>query len=126
MWLVADGNNRWLRIGDAAGVKLFTADAVDDMTLRVLDARLGDGANDVGLVIFPRFVTNVDINNVVGVVQPEHRVGLIPVDVVKLLGFSNSGQAEAGDDEAQNLLFHLECGFLSNFVFKIVFIFSTN
>ena len=101
MWLVADGNNRWLRIGDAAGVKLFTADAVDDMPLRVLDARLGDGANDVGLVIFPRFVTNVDINNVVGVVKPEHRVGSIPVDVVNLPArdIGGGGSNDEGDEK---------------------------
>ncbi len=108
MRLVADGNNCWLRIGDTARVKLFAADTVDDVLLRVLDARLGDGADDVGLVVFPGFIADVDINNVIGVVEPKHRVGFIPVNVMKLLGLGSAGGAdgEDGDNETQTVLIH--------------------
>ena len=95
--LVANGNNCWLGIGDSARVKLLTADAVDDVFFRVLDAGLGDWADDVDLVILPGFIANIDVDNVIGVVNSEHGVGLVPVDVVKLLGVSHGSQTTDDD-----------------------------
>ena len=96
--LVANGNNCRLGIGDSARVKLLTADAVDDVLFRVLDAGFGDWADDVDLVIFPGFIADIDVNNVIGVVDSEHGVGLVPVDVVELFGVSCDGQT-TNDDE---------------------------
>ena len=86
MGLVADGNNLGLGIGDAAGVKLLTADAVDNMSFWISNSWLRHRADDVDLVIFPWLISSIDINNVVSVVQPEHRVGSVPVNVVDLAG----------------------------------------
>ena len=110
MRLVANSNNGRLGVGDAAGVKLLTAHTVDDVLLGVLDAGLGGGADDVGLVVFPWFVAGVDIDDVVGVVNAEHGVGLVPVNVVKLLGFCGDDKtANHHQNKAHTLLMHFEC-----------------
>ena len=83
---VTDGHDLGLGVGDATRVKLLAADAVDNVGLRELGARLGHRADDVDLVVLPGQVAGVDVHNVVGVVQPEHGVVLVPVDVVQLLG----------------------------------------
>ena len=129
MRLVADGHDGRLGVGDAARVKLLPADTVDDVLLRVLDARLGDGADDVGLVVLPRLVADIDINDVIGVVQPEHRVGLVPVDVVQLLGLDSAsrGSDEDRDNQAQTDLVHFECFCeLSLFRQKLIFLNSSD
>jgi len=122
--LVADGNDGWLRVGDAAGVKLLTADTVDDVLLGVLDAGLGGGADDVGLVVLPWFIASVDVDDVVGVVNPEHGVSLVPVNVVKLLRFSgNDKTAYHHQNKAQTLLIHCECFFKELCRLKMFFLF---
>jgi len=80
--LVADGHNLGFGIGDPAGVELLFADTVDNMRLWVSDSCFGERANDVHLVIFPGLVAGVDVHNVVRVVQPEHGIGPVPVNVV--------------------------------------------
>ena len=96
MRLAANCDNLGLWIGDATRVILLAADAVDDMPFGELNARLGYGANDVDLVVFPWQVASIDVHDVVGVVQPEHGVGLVPVDVVDSFGFDEVGCHQDG------------------------------
>ena len=91
MGFAANGNNGRLGICNAAGFIFFTADTVDNMSFRVSDSGFGDRANNVDLVIFPGKISSIDIHDVIGVVQAEHGIGSVPVDVVNFLALSHSG-----------------------------------
>jgi len=84
--LVADGDDSRIRVGDPTGVVLVFADTVDDVGLDVIyvSSRSIDGTDDVDLVILPRFVAAVDVDDVIGVVDAEDRVRRVPVNVVAL------------------------------------------
>ena len=88
MGLTANGHNFRFRIGDPARIILFPTDTVDDMPFWVASARLGHGANQVDLVIFPGLVADVDIHHMIGIVQPEHGVGSVPVDIMNFSGLN--------------------------------------
>ena len=63
--------------GHPAVVKVLDGDAVDDMLLQgVL------GADQVQLVVLPGQVALIHVNDVICVVNPEHRVRAVPVDKV--------------------------------------------
>ena len=95
---VTDGHDSGLGVGDPAGLVLFLADTVDDMLLWVAGARLGDRADQVDLVIFPGQVAFVDVHNVVCVVNAEHGVVPVPVDVVDVLGLHSPDHKGCQDD----------------------------
>ena len=100
MGLAANSHNFRFRIGDPARIILFPTDTVDNMPFWVASARLGHGANQVDLVIFPGLVANVDIDHVISVVKPEERIGSIPVNVVNFFrAFSNFGNGAKHDEE---------------------------
>ena len=86
MGLVANGNNSRIGIGDPAGVVLLLADAVDDIRFDIvrMGSRPIDGANNVDLIVLPRLVTAIDVNNVIGIVDPKDWVCSVPVNVVAL------------------------------------------
>ena len=96
----AHGNNLRLGIGDATRIKLFTADTVDDMPLGHSDVRLRHRANDVDLVVFPRKIAGIHINDVIGVVQPKHRIGFVPMNIVNFaISFTHCGQIQADQQQ---------------------------
>ena len=82
MGLAANSHNFRFRIGDPTRIIFFPTDTVDDMPLWIQSACLRLGTNQVDLVIFPGLVSDVDIDHVIGIVQPEHGIGSVPVDVV--------------------------------------------
>ena len=84
----ANGYNFGPRISNATRFIFFTADTVNDMPFGHLDIGFGNWANDIDLIIFPRQVARVDIHNVIGVVQSEHGVGSVPVDVMNFSGLN--------------------------------------
>ena len=89
-------------MSDHTGIIFLLRDVVDDVRLRLLPLLaapgrgrggvlgggfflLRSGANEVGLIILPSGVSNVNVNNVVGVVDAKHGVGLLPVDEMNTL-----------------------------------------
>ena len=85
---------------DAAGVVLLLVDAVDDVGLHLVGQRapLVERADDIDLIVLPRLVAAVDVDDVVGVVYPKYGVARVPVHVVALL------QAEATRQRRQDTL----------------------
>ena len=86
MGFAANSHHRWLGISDAARFVFFAADTIDDMPFGVSIGSTANRANDVDLVVFPGKIAGIDINDVIGIVQAEHGVVSVPVDVVDLLG----------------------------------------
>ena len=86
-------------MSDHTGIIFLLRDVVDDIRLRLLPLLAGrgggvlgggffllrSGANEVGLIILPSGVSNVNVNNVVGVVDAKHGVGLLPADEMNTL-----------------------------------------
>ena len=93
-------------MSDHTGIIFLLRDVVDDVRLRLLPLLAGrvaygpgrgggvlgggffllrSGANEVGLIILPSGVSNVNVNNVVGVVDAKHGVGLLPADEMNTL-----------------------------------------
>ena len=72
---------------NAAGVVLLLVHAVDDIGLHLVGQRppLVERADDVDLIVLPRLVAAVDVDDVVCVVYPEDWVARVPMDVVALL-----------------------------------------
>ena len=96
----ADGNDLRLGIGDATRIKLFTADTVDDMPLGHSNVRLRHRANDVDLVIFARKIASIYVNDVIGVVQPKHGIGLVPMNIVNFtISFTHCSQIQADQQQ---------------------------
>ena len=98
MGFAANGHHRWLGISDAARFVFFAADTVDDMPFRVSVASSADRANDVDLVVFPGKVSSIDIHDMIGIVQAEHGIGSVPMDVVDFFAFSQSSAGYHGQD----------------------------
>ncbi len=99
--LIADCHDPGLGVGNPAGLILLLGDTVDDVALRrVPGASLGNWADEVDLVVLPGEVATVDVDNVVSVVDPEHGVVPVPVDVVDVLGRGDVGEddGEEGDE----------------------------
>ena len=78
---VANGNNFWSLIVHSARIILFLRHTVDDVLLGAIL-----WANEIQLVVFPRKIAFVNINNIVGVVQTKDGVGCIPEHKVGLNG----------------------------------------
>ena len=104
MGLVANGNNSRIGIGDPAGVVLLLADAVDDIRFDIvrMGSRPIDGANNVDLIVLPRLVTAVDVNNVIGIVDPKDWVCSVPVNVVALHESLSHLKEKSGLDENES------------------------
>ena len=88
MGFAANGNNPWLRVCDTTRLIFFTADTVNDMPLRHLDIGFRHWANDVDLVVFPRQVAGIDVNDVISVIESEHGVCPVPMDVMNFLSLN--------------------------------------
>ena len=86
-------------MSDHTGIIFLLRNVVDDIRLRLLPLLAGRGggvlgggffllrsrANEVGLIILPSGVSNINVNNVVGVVDAKHGVGLLPADEMNTL-----------------------------------------
>lgn len=110
MGFAANGHHRWFGISDAARFVFFAADTVDDMPFGVSNGgSAADRANDVDLVVFPGKIASIDIHNVIGIVQAEHGVGSVPVDVVNFLALGHSN-GKHKDSETKHLsdFFHFD------------------
>jgi len=82
--LVTDCDDARGRRGDATRLVLFFGDGIDNVTLCVGVAQLVIGADYVHLVVLPRLVAPVNVNDVVRVVYSENRIGSVPMDKVGL------------------------------------------
>ena len=110
MGFAANGHHRWFGISDAARFVFFAADTVDDMPFGVSNGgSAADRANNVDLVVFPGKIASIDIHNMIGIVQAEHGVGSVPVDVVNFLALSHSN-GKHKDSETKHLsdFFHFD------------------
>ena len=86
-------------MSDHTGIIFLLRNVIDDIRLRLLPLLAGrgggvlgggffllrSGANEVGLIILPSGVSNINVNNVVGVVDAKHGVGLLPADEMNTL-----------------------------------------
>ena len=86
-------------MSDHTGIIFLLRNVVDDIRLRLLPLLAGrgggvlgggffllrSGANEVGLIILPSGVSNINVNNVVGVVDAKHGVRLLPADEMNTL-----------------------------------------
>ena len=88
MWFAAHSYNFGPGISNATRFIFFTADTVNDMPFGHLDIGFGNGANDIDLIVFPGQVARVDIHDVICVIQSEHGVGSVPVDVMNFSGLN--------------------------------------
>ena len=109
MGFAANGHHRRLGISDAARFVFFAADTIDDMPFGVSIGSTANRANDVDLVVFPGKIASIDIHNVIGIVQAEHGVGSVPVDVVNFLALGHSN-GKHQDSETKHLsdFFHFD------------------
>ena len=109
MGFAANSHHRRLGISDAARFVFFAADTIDDMPFGVSIGSAADRANDVDLVVFPGKIASIDIHNVIGIVQAEHGVGSVPVDVVNFLALGHSN-GKHQDSETKHLsdFFHFD------------------
>jgi len=85
--LVADGDHPRVRLADPTAVVLLLAHVVDDVPLSLLPpsrtpAMPCHWADDVQLVVLEGQVARVHVHDVVRVVDPEDRVGAVPVEAV--------------------------------------------
>ena len=97
MGLVAYGNHSRVRLGDATGLELIFGHAVNNRLFFVLMkgtwtwAGLAiDWTNDVHLIVLPRLVAGIDVNDMVGIINAKDRVGSVPVDVMCLFDSLNA------------------------------------
>ena len=75
---ITNGHNLGSRVGYPAGVKLLLGDTVDHMFL------LGvEWTDDVDLVVLPRKISLVHIENMIGVVHSEHGICRIPIKIMR-------------------------------------------
>ena len=88
MRFAAHGYNFGPGISNTTRFIFFAADTVNDVPFGHLDVGFGNGANDIDLIVFPGQVARVDIHDVIGVVQSEHGVGSVPVDIMNFSGLN--------------------------------------
>ena len=106
MRFAAYRHNFGFGICNAARFKFFPTNTVDNVAFGHFRIGFGHWTNNVCLVIFPRQITGVDINDMISVVQPEHWICTVPVNVVDFstLSLRNSHNTE---DYRQKQEFHL-------------------
>ena len=68
MGLIANGNNLWLWICYPTRVKFFPAYAVDDMLFWISCTWFGYWTNNIGLVVFPRKGSFINISQMIACV----------------------------------------------------------
>ena len=69
------------------------------MSLRLHRSRLGHWTDQINLVVLERAIVLVDVYDVIRVVDTEHGVVFIPVDVSGAFGLSRAGDKnDDGDD----------------------------
>ena len=106
MWLVAHGNHSRMRLRDATRLILIFGYAVDHWSLFLLLGCMSvsvDRAYDIHLIILPRLISPVHINNVISVINAKNRVGCVPVDVVALFDGLEAINDTATEKEYQSL-----------------------
>ena len=81
---ITNGNYFWARLCDATGVVLLLGHAIDDVLLLcgLGDAWFINGANYVDLIILPRVIATIDVNDIVCPIDAKHRIGSIPVYIM--------------------------------------------
>lgn len=79
LWSVAQSDDPWLGVGNAARVKFLLGHAVDDVTFGESGSGLGLRADQVDLIVF------LNVDDVVGVVDAEHRRILVPEDCFSVI-----------------------------------------
>ena len=87
MWFVTyrDDSGVWLR--NATSLELIFGHAVNNGLFFVLRTALSgpiDRANNVDLVILPRLIAPVDVDDMVGIIYAKYRIGCVPMDIVRL------------------------------------------
>ena len=105
--LIANGYDSRMRLYDTTIFILFFGHVVNDILLDIgfSGAFAIPWAYDVSLVIFPCQVVNIDVNDVVSVVDPEHGVCRVPVDVVHLPA-SDRGCPHGAKEDVKNCPHH--------------------
>jgi hypothetical protein len=86
MRLCALGDDAGIWVADATRVELLLVDTVDDVGLDEVRPRtpLVQRADDVHLVVLPRLVASIHVNNVIRVVYPKYWIARVPVHIVVL------------------------------------------
>ena len=96
MRFVAYGNDSRVGLSDATGLELVFGHAVNNGLFFVLVSPLRitpiDGTNDVHLIVLPRLVAAVDVDDMVGVINAKDRIGSVPVDVMCLFDSLNAAE----------------------------------
>ena len=85
---VTDRDDPRVWLSNATGLELVFGHAVNNglFFVPVPDfAGTIDGAYNVDLIVLPRLVAPVDIDDMVGVINAKDRIGSVPVDVMCLL-----------------------------------------
>ena len=105
MRFVAHSNHSRIGLGDTASLVFIFGYTVNDRAFFVaVTGHLSwsvDGTNDVHLVILPRLVVMIDVDDVVGVVDPEDGVAGVPVDVMDVLHSSDMSGSVGQDVDQQ-------------------------
>lgn len=115
----ANSDDSGLGVGDSARFEFLTTDTVDDMPFGVLGIGFGNWTNNVDLIVFPRKITSVDIDDMISIVQPEHGICSVPVNVVDFAAFSHF---RCGKDDAKH--HHVEMSHLDELhLLAMIFIF---
>ena len=81
---IANGNYFWARLCDATGVVLLFGDTIDDVLLL---CGLGNPwfvhrAYYVDLIVLPRVIATIDVDDVVCPINTKHRIRSIPMYIM--------------------------------------------
>ena len=90
---ITNGNYFRARLGDATRVVLLLGHAIDDVLLLcgLGDAWFVNRAYYVDLIILPRVIATIDVDDVVCTIDTKYRIGGIPVYIMHPRGVCGSG-----------------------------------
>ena len=89
MRFVAHGNHSRIGLRDSACFVFVFGDTVNDGSFFIFVPEFPgtiNRTNDVDLVILPRFIFVINVNDVVSVVYPEDGVASVPMNVMNIKG----------------------------------------
>jgi len=109
---IANGNYFWARLCDATGIVLLLGHTIDDVLLLcgLGDAWFVNRAYYVDLIIFPRVIAAIDVDDVVCPIDTKHRIGSIPGYIMHPRGVCGVGHVQQAEDHEGDIsLWHVGC-----------------
>ena len=110
---VTNSYDFWTGLGDTARVILLLGHAVYNILLlrSLSDAWFVNGADDVDLIVLPRVIAAVDVDDIVCSIDAKYGVGGIPMDIMHSRRICCGGHMQQTEDHEGgiSLLRHVGC-----------------